>query len=41
MHNTLMLIKFTKQIANSLAKITNAWNFLEVMRGKFKTLSNI
>ena len=39
--NVLMLIKFSKQIANSFAKITNGWRFLEVIRGKFKTLSNI
>ena len=25
MHNIVMLIKFIKQIANSFAKITNAW----------------
>ena len=37
----LMLIKFSKQIANSFAKITDGWRFLEVIRGKFKTLSNI
>ena len=36
-HNTLMLIKFSKQIANSSAKITNGWRFLEVIRSKFKS----
>ena len=39
-HNTLTLIKFSKQIANSFAKIPNGWGFLEVIRDKFKTLSN-
>ena len=41
--NTLMLIKFSKKIANSFAKITNAWRFLflEVIRGKFKILPDI
>ena len=39
MHNIGMLIKFSKQIANSFAKITK--DFLEVIRGEFKTLSNI
>ena len=33
------VIKFSKQIANSFAKITK--DFLEVIRGEFKTLSNI
>ena len=37
-HNVLILIKFSKQIANSFAKITNGQRFLEVIRGKFKTL---
>ena len=36
-----MLIKFSKQTVNSFAKITNGWKLLEVIRGKFKTLSNI
>ena len=35
MHNTVMLIKFSKQIANSFAKIINDY------KGEFKTLSNI
>ena len=39
--NTLMLIKFSKEIANSFAKVTNGWKLLEVIKGKFKTLSNI
>ena len=34
-HNTVMLIKFSKQIANSFAKIINGY------KGEFKTLSNI
>ena len=34
-HNTVMLIKFSKQIANSFAKIING------CKGEFKTLSNI
>ena len=41
-HNTGMLIKFSKQIANSLLRITKGSRFLEVItRGEFKTLSNI
>ena len=40
-HNTVKLINFSKQLANSFAKITNRWRFLEVIRGEFKTLSNI
>ena len=40
-HNTVMLIKFSKQIAKGFAKITNGLRFLEVIRGEFKTLSNI
>ena len=39
MHKTGMLIKFSKQIANSFARITK--DFLEVIRGQFKTQSNI
>ena len=35
------LIKFSKQIANSFAKTTIGWKFLDVIRGKFKILSNI
>ena len=35
------LIKFSKEITNNFAKITNDERFLEVIRGKFKTLSNI
>ena len=34
-HNTAMLIKCSKQIANSFAKIINNY------KGEFKTLSNI
>ena len=37
-HSTVMLIKFSKQIANSFAKITNGYRFLEVIRGEFKAL---
>ena len=40
-HNTVMLIKFRKQIASSFAKITNGWWFLDVISGAFKTMSNI
>ena len=41
-HNTGMLIKFSKQIANNLVTITKGPRFLEVItRGEFKTLSNI
>ena len=40
-HNTVILIKFSKQIANSFAKITHGQKFLEVIRGEFKTLLNI
>ena len=36
-----MLIKFSKRIANTFAKIINGWKFLEAIRDKFKTLSNI
>ena len=36
-----MSIKFSKEISNSFAKITNGWRILEAIRGKFKTLSNI
>ena len=35
MHNAVMLIKFSKQIANTFAKIINSY------KGEFKTLSNI
>ena len=35
-HNTIMLIKFSKQMANSLAKKTNSFRLLEVIRGEFK-----
>ena len=41
MHNTVMLIKFSKEIVTSFAKITDGWRFLEVIRGEFKILSNI
>ena len=34
-HNTVMLIKFSKQIAKSFAKIINDY------KGEFKALSNI
>ena len=40
-HNTLMIIKFSKQIADSFAKISNGWRILEAIRVKSKTLSNI
>ena len=40
MHNIVMLIKFSKQIVNSSAEITNGERFLEVTRGEFKTLSS-
>ena len=40
-HNTVMLIKFSKQIANSFVKITNCWRSLEIIRGELKSLSNI
>ena len=36
-HNTVMLIKFSKQIANSFAKITDGEMVLELIRGEFKT----
>ena len=32
-----MLIKFSKQMANSLAKKANRFRLLEVIRGKFKS----
>ena len=32
---------FSKQIANSFAKITDGWRFLKVIRSKFKTLSRV
>ena len=34
-HNAVMLIKFSKQVANSFVKIINGY------KGEFKTLSNI
>ena len=37
-HSTVILIKFSKQTANSFAKITNGYRFLEVIRGEFKAL---
>ena len=40
-HNTIMSIKFSKQMANSFAKKTNGFRLFEVIRGEFKTLSNI
>ena len=40
-HNTGMLIRFSKQIANSFAKTINGWKFLEVIRGEFKILPKI
>ena len=38
MHNTVMLMRFSKEIANSFAEINNDYRFLEVIRGEFKTL---
>ena len=32
---------FFKETANSFAKVTNDWRFLEVIRGESKTLLNI
>ena len=32
---------FSKQIANSSAKVTDGWKCLKVIRSKFKTLSSV